>query len=245
MAITHVAVGTASRTTGGASLLSVLPAGLLQNDVMLLWLAFAEGVTAITGLTGWTQVGTTQTDGLRGTYALFQKVAGAGETAPTVSWTTNTKCIFHNAAYRGCDTTTPVVAGSVALDVVSSLTIVGPTVNNTGTGVEWAAGFYAFETSSATDKTSAITPNAALTERADSNISAATSANYIIAEVSDSNAAVTAGNHSYNATSTASTAAAHKGAALAYLNPAAAGGPAFVRPTIIVSREAHRRSTRW
>src|SRR4051812_33638450 len=142
MAISHVAVGTATSTTGVATLAAVLPAGFAANDLFLLWMHWPDAITAQNLPTGWTQQVALTAEGTTSKAALYSRVAQAGDTGPTLSWTTNSKPIFHCGAWRGVDTVTPLTGAGITVDTTStSTTIVGGAVNNTGSGVEWAAVF--------------------------------------------------------------------------------------------------------
>jgi hypothetical protein len=224
MAIAFVGAAQSVRTTGGTSLAVTMPTGFASGDLLLLFMEFGDNVTGISGLTGWTQFSWSPlTDGTAGHFDVYYKISDGTE-SPTVTWTTNTKPNFACVAYSGVDGTTPIVASGGALDSTSSLTIVSPSVTNTGTGVEWAVAALVQRSTSSADKAAPITQNAALTERADYNNSGAGSSPWCFVEVADSAAAVTAAAHQYDGTFGGATASAHKYGAILYLNPASGGG---------------------
>ena len=199
-----------------------LPTGQQQNDLLIALLAFGENISGLGGLSSWTLYPTGDTvDGTTGHYLVYYKIAGSSESAPTVTWTTNSKPMFQVSAYRGCDTITPIINSSGALDTANDATISTPTVNNTGSGVEWAVMLSAFRTTTSGNKTNDFTADAALLERADQNNSGAGSAAWMSAETADSNGTVTAGNHSYTSTVNNGGNSTHKFGALLYIAPAA------------------------
>jgi hypothetical protein len=247
MAISHVAVGTATATTGVASLAAVMPTGWAAGDLLLLWMHWPDAITAQNLPTGWTQQVGLTAEGTTSKAALYSRIAQAGDTAPTITWTTNSKPIFHMAAYRGVDQVTPVVAAGITADTTSTTTtIVGGSVTNTGDGDEWAVVFGTFRTSATADKTGSITAGASgLTLRTSSNNSGAASSPWDISGTLDSAAAVTAAGHAYTlGVSGVATASAHKMAANVYINPAAAGG-VTKPPKPVVVLNAVNRSANW
>jgi hypothetical protein len=232
--ISFVAAGISSRTTGGTTLAMTLPAGLAADDLLIAFLQFGDNVT-LTVPTGWSQFSWSPVlDATTAKLHVLYKVAVAGEAAPTVSWVTNAKPIFQCLAWRGVDTATPFEASNGALQSASASTIPTPSVNNTGAGDEWAVTFHGYRTSATADKGATFTPPAGLTERADSNISAAGSAPWLVCETTDSNGAVAAGSHSYTATCSGGVST-HKWGVLLYLNPGgAAPPPAAANPAAIL-----------
>jgi hypothetical protein len=246
VAISHVAVGTATSTTGVASLAATLPAGFAAGDLFLLWMHWPDAITAQNLPTGWTQQVALTAEGTTSKAALYSRLAQAGDTAPTITWTTNSKPIFHCAAYRGVDQTTPVVAAGITVDTTSTTTtIVGGSVTNTGDGDEWAVIFGTFRSSATADKTGSITAGASgLTLRTSSNNSGAASAPWDINGTLDSAAAVTAAGHAYTlGVAGVATAAAHKMAANVYINPAATATVRPPRPTVVL--QSLQRSANW
>lgn len=224
MAISFVSAAKSVSTVGATSLAVTMPAGFAAGDLLILAMNFTAGSTAVTGLTGWTQLSWSPVADTTVAHADFYWKISTGSEAPTVTWTTSDKPVFGCFAYRGVDGAAPIVASNGTLDSTASLTITCPTVNNTGSGVEWAVCVLMQRSTTLADAGAAITQNAALTERFDYNNSGAGSSAWGFTEMADSAGAVTAGNHAYNGTFTGSTASGHKQAAVFYLAPAAAGG---------------------
>jgi hypothetical protein len=247
MAISHVAVGTSTSTTGVTTLAATLPAGFAANDLFLLWMHWPDAITAQNLPTGWTQLVALTAEGTTSKAALYYRIAQAGDTAPTITWTTSSKPIFHVGAWRGVDTTTPTTGAGITVDTTSTnSTIVGGAVTNTGTGVEWAVVFGAFRTTATADKAGSITGGVSgMTLRTSSNNSGAASSPWAIDGTTDSNGAVTAGSHSYTlGVSGVITATTHKFAANVYLNPAAGAAATARTAPLIVNQAVSRSLTR-
>jgi hypothetical protein len=251
MAISHVAVGTATSTTGVASLAVTLPTGWAAGDLLLLWMHWPDAITAQSLPTGWTQQVALTAEGTTSKAALYSRLAQAGDTAPTITWTTNSKPIFHCAAYRGVDRRPRSSSGGITVDTTSTTTtIVGGSVTNTGTATSGRSSSARSARLNLADKTGSITAGASgLTLRTSSNNSGAASAPWDISGTLDSAAAVTAAGHAYTlGVSGVATAAAHKMAANVYINPAATGPSRPPKPIIAESSPrsvGEQRAATW
>jgi hypothetical protein len=71
VAISHVAVGTATSTAGVTSLAVVLPTGWAAGDLLLLWMHWPDAITAPSLPTGWTQQVALTVEGTTSKAALY------------------------------------------------------------------------------------------------------------------------------------------------------------------------------
>jgi hypothetical protein len=234
--VSFVAVGVARALVGATSLGLVLPSGYQAGDLLVAWLSFGDNAQSITGMSGWTELPWSPLDdGTLWHVRAFYKIAAAGETAPTLHWTNNTKAIFETGAWRGVSATNPILTSGGALDLSSSINVNTPSVSNSLTGA-WAIGFFSFRTTATANNNtsfSSFTP-AGLTKRADANLSGATSSAFENVATTDTAGAIATGAHQYTGITNATSTSSHKAAALIYITPGGGGnftvsGPA---PTV-------------
>lgn len=225
MAILPDAGGGVAATAATTAITVDITAAAVGADVFV-WVAWGLQSAVFTA-TGFTQLftggpATTLTCGL------FYRRKQAGDT--TFAWTVGSaKGVHVWRSYTGLDATTPYqftdAATNFLVKSVASVNVATPSVANTDAAA-WALAFFASRTSTSGNKVITFTPDAALTERADQNNSAATSGIWVGTEIADSNGPVSAAAHAY--TAVASFSETNGGGALIYLNPAAAAPPAAI-----------------
>lgn len=94
-------VGTVATATGGGTLQPALPAGLAQNDIMVIEVVAGGNVTTLAA-TGWTEHATILTT-VAYRHSLLWKRAGASESAPSITGHIN-DAIAQITAIQGCPT---------------------------------------------------------------------------------------------------------------------------------------------
>jgi hypothetical protein len=83
--------------------------GFADGDLLLLALATDSAHTISSGLSGWTQVGTTQTDaGVDSSLSVFRKIAASEGASWSVTFGTGETGASYLIAYSGADPTTPI-----------------------------------------------------------------------------------------------------------------------------------------
>lgn len=113
------------------SSVAVLPAGLSQNDAMVMLVNINSATVTVSTPSGWTQItGSPQTVVATSSAAVFWKVAGASESAPTVNFSGSVDHSIDISAFTGCDTTNPV-GNTAGATPAGSTTIVFPAVTTT------------------------------------------------------------------------------------------------------------------
>jgi chitodextrinase len=170
-------VGAATATSATTSVSVAAPAGVQAGDVLVAAVS-VRGSTTITAPSGWTRVrldaqGTTMVQGI------YTKVAsGSDASAWTVSRAYGT--VVQVLAYRGVDTTAPVVASGAALSTTTTIT--SPSVASVANSrVVTIAGIA---------RTATLAPASPLTER--SEITTTASATYkVTADAADTTTAGT------------------------------------------------------
>lgn len=218
MALSYVATGTTVITVGSTSASVTLPTGIQAGDLLIAWLGFGIVPSSVSGMTGWTAFSwSPQTDGTNNAQYAYWKLAGSSETNPSVTWSTTAKGVFTCVAYRGADQTTPIIASDGRIRTTSTTDVVTANLANPD-ATAWAVMISATRSSTSGNKAIAYTPDAALTERNDTNNSAAGSSPWVGVQVADSNGAVTAAAHLY--TAVANFTEAHHTAGLFYIVPA-------------------------
>ncbi len=134
-------VGQATRNANSTAFTVQVPAAVRPGDALLLF-ASAASDRAFTGPgTGWVQIGKV-TDGEATT--VWRKIAVAGDAGSTVrlaTGTTYTKVGMTLAAYRGIDTTNPVVSITGAGEPGTTATHRTPLVSNTTDGA-WRVSYW-------------------------------------------------------------------------------------------------------
>lgn len=167
---------------------------------------------------GWTELGVLTTDSTI-TVGVFFRKKPVGATT-TVFTTQSGRGCWVILAYPNLDPTTPYQTFTTAANMLkkntAGATIPTPAVVNS-LATAWALAVHALRTSTVGNKAITFTPDGALTERQDANMSASTSSPWTAVEAADSNGAVTAASHSY--TATANFSETHGGGGLIYLNP--------------------------
>lgn len=115
------------------------PAGVVEGDVMIAFLATIQDQTTITGPSGWTQLFPTTADTTNSPHCQMTawiKVAGSSEPSTyTFSWDVAGGAVAGIVAYSGVDPTTPVVSGEKGIQPetgTSSTTHTTPTIVTTG-----------------------------------------------------------------------------------------------------------------
>ena len=235
--VSFVGVGAARALSGSTSLGLVLPAGYQAGDLLVGWLSFGDNAQAVTGMSGWTEFPWSPLDdGVLWHVRAFYKIAGSGETAPTVRWTNNTKAIFETGAWHGVSATSPIVASAGALDLSSSINVNTPAVTNSLAGA-WAIAFLTFRTTAAGNNNtsfSSITP-AGLTKRADTNLSGASSPAFENVATADSAGPIPTGAHQYTGITNSASTSSHKAGSLIYITPGGGGNFTVVGPAPAIS----------
>jgi hypothetical protein len=208
-----------------------LPSGYQAGDLLVAWLSFSDNAQSITGMTGWTAFPwSSLDDGTLWHVRAFYKIAVAGEPAPTVRWTNGSKALFETGAWRGVNSANPIAASGGALNLTSGASVVGPSVSNPSAS-DLAVAFFTYRSTSTGSKSATFSgySPAGLTERADANLSAASSAAFLTVATTDSAGPISTGSHQYTATSTGSSSS-HKAAALVYLAPGSSGAFTVTAP---------------
>ena len=110
MAVTFRANGHKAENT--ASSVAVLPAGLVAGDFMLMSASVTGSSANVNTPSGWTQLPSSPTAlggfGTAERLAVFYRVAGASESAPTVTFSTSCPHQIDILAFTGCDGAAPV-----------------------------------------------------------------------------------------------------------------------------------------
>ncbi len=212
---------TQARTTGGTTL-SVDVSTVTSGKAAIIWVAVANGTTAdpgaITLSAGTKHDEFTETSSPAARIAVFWWIGDGSTSSLTASWTGTGRAVAHVLEYDGVNTSGPLSGTGGGAQAGSSSTSAPTGSLAAGSSTYWAlAGFYNRQTSSG-NKNTTFTADGALTERTDSNNSAAASSPWIAMEVADGNAAI--GNtSSHSFTATASFANSHTGGLLTYLVP--------------------------
>jgi myo-inositol-hexaphosphate 3-phosphohydrolase/PKD repeat protein len=146
-------VGQATRNANSTAFTVQVPSSVQSGDALLLF-ASQGGTATLTGPgAGWTQVGRV-VDGE--TTTVWRKVAVAGDAGSTVrvaSGTTYMKVALTLAAYRGTDTTNPVLSITGAAEPSSATSHTSPSVAN-GTSGAWRVSYWSDKNSDTTTWTS-------------------------------------------------------------------------------------------
>jgi parallel beta-helix repeat protein len=220
------AASQASITSGVTHASISAPAGLQPGDVMIAWLSLGSPVSGITFGSGWTPfTWSPLADGTAGQVYAYYKVATAADAGSTytASWTSSTKGTFAIAAYSGVDNAAPLAGSAGRVDTSSSASLTTPSLASSA-ATSWAVALYSIRSTNSANKDNSWTPDPALTERVDTNNSAAASSQWVAIEVADSHGAVSMTPpyvHSY--TAIAAFSESHKAAALIYLRQAPSG----------------------
>ena len=242
MAIAFDAVGgiagTASGTGGSFSL-----AGAATGAWCYCFIHVPSVTETSTTFTGWTLLAQADDPNIGEHFAIFRRQKQAGDTTQTFSFPSSSTSLARWASYTGLDGTTPNSAVTFGANVLvkntGATTTATPSVTNSDP-TAWALACFAQRTSTSANKAITWTPDAATTERSDSNLSAGVTTNWSGIEIADSNGAVTAAAHSY--TATANFSETHGFGSLFYLLPPAA----IVVPTVaVVQSSALSRSYNW
>ncbi|MER7063965.1 hypothetical protein [Streptomyces albidoflavus] len=204
--------------TAGATSTSLDISTATDNEWVHAFLTLGATQASDVTWTGWAKV----LEGDSGTgshYALYRRKKVAGDTTFSVSWVTSSKGTLGWQQWTGLDGTAPDELAQFNAHLSSGTSYVTPSITPNAAD-RWAATFTYARSTTSGNKNISWTPDAALVERLDVNNSAAASAPWTGLEIADSNAAVTASSHSYNAVEAFSES--HGGALLLYLIPAAA-----------------------
>ena len=182
---TFVAAATATGTTTSTAVAS--PAGVQARDVLVAAVA-TRGAPTITAPAGWTQV-RLDANGSTIRQAVFVKVATSSDGSATFTLSRANSTVAQVLAYRGIDTTNPVVSAAGAPSTTATITSPA-TASVAGGPVLTFAGIA---------RTTPLTPGTGLVER--SEITTASSATYkVTADASDTTATgTTAGPHTTTA----------------------------------------------
>lgn len=122
-----------------ASLLSVLPAGLASGDTMIMCVSIGTNSRTVTTPAGWTQISSSPS-ALGGfaaseSMAVFYRVAGGAESAPTVSVSGSCDFQIDILAFTGVDAVTPVEVNALGAWLGASNTVYAfPTVTTLAGG---------------------------------------------------------------------------------------------------------------
>lgn len=209
MAISFVNVGVSTTGTGSLTLTqtATMPASFIAGDVLI---CFVDRINdyALTSSTptGWTflrnisDVGTSpaaaQTD-------IYYRIAAGGDAAPTFTVGTTTRFTIQVVAYRGVEPSTLLFFEGGTTEAGSSATTVhsGPTLSNSD-ATAWAVFHYC---SRQIATPASATAGTGLTERVDTDMGVATTANGV-SQLADTNGVAATGSQTYTTTSSAGTA---------------------------------------
>lgn len=209
MAISFVNVGVSTTGTGSLTLTqtATMPASFIAGDVLI---CFVDRINdyALTSSTptGWTflrnisDVGTSpaaaQTD-------IYYRIAAGGDAAPTFTVGTTTRFTIQVVAYRGVEPSTLLFFEGGTTESGSSATTVhsGPTLSNSD-ATAWAVFHYC---SRQIATPASATAGTGLTERVDTDMGVATTANGV-SQLADTNGVAATGSQTYTTTSSAGTA---------------------------------------
>jgi hypothetical protein len=124
-------VGTVSAVVGGACTPGI-PAATTTNDILLLFVEAAnEPLNAITGYTRIGSGAVVQAAGLVTDLSAFYKVAGASESAPSITSTPQNHLIARIIGVRSADTAAPIHVVNTGLDNTTGVTFAVPGVTTT------------------------------------------------------------------------------------------------------------------
>lgn len=195
------------------------PPGTASGDLLVAWLAFGSPVTAISGLSGWTQLPWSPlVDGTNSAVSAYYTVATAEQATVPIAWTGSSKGVLTLIGYRGADPVAPVAASAGAVsDGVRTASIATPSLNAPDASL-WALSLTMTRTTTSTSSAITWTADPALVERVDASNVAAASSPWVGVQLADSGGPVTAGTHRYVAT--ASAAETHHESAVLLLRPA-------------------------
>ena len=207
--------GTASGT-GGSFNLSAAATGAWCYCFIHVPSATETSVT----FTGWTLLAEADDPNIGEHFSIFRRQKQAGDTTQTFSFPSSSTSLARWVSYTGLDGTTPNTSITFAANVLvknsGAFTTATPSVTNPS-ALNWALGCFAQRTSTSGNKAITWTPDAAMTERSDNNLSAGVTTNWSGIEIADTNATVSAAAHSY--TATANFSETHGFGSLFYLIP--------------------------
>lgn len=240
-----IAPDTTGKTTitAGATSASVDITAAAVGAWCYLWADISTGSITQTGVpsnASWTTLQSVQTAaGTSGaTYAMYRRQKQSGDTTFSFTWTTFGKGTFSWSSYTGLNNAGPDEQSTITLnDTTSRAAVPTPTATPSAAG-EWALAFFGQRSTVSTNKPTAWTPDAALTERIEADNSAAASAPWIGTDIEDSNAAVTVAAHSYTATSNQTES--HDGSGILFLVPAAAATAVTAQAIVVAPRPRPR-----
>lgn len=226
-------------TGTGTAVTTSLPAGIAAGDVLILEIGDGLDTTSFTDPAGWTlvrRVVDAAATPVEAAISIWWKVAGASETAPSL--TSGGASRWHTVirAFRGVDTTTPFITENGMAEAGNTSTTLhsGAALTNTDAGA-WGL-FSICSRQVATPYT--VTVGAGLTERVDQDNGSSSTVNTMYS-ASDSNGTVATGSVTYSATGSSGSAVAAMWSA--FLAPAAA---VVVTPTPVRNR-ARFRAACW
>lgn len=203
--------------TAAASFTPTIATATPGSDVFLFvnWATSA----ATFSQTGWTQLGVLATDSTSTIGVFWKQKVTPGETT-TVFTTQSGRGAWAWVAFPSLDRTAPYQTFTAAANMLkkntASTSVPTPSVTN-ALATAWAVAAHALRTSTVGNKVLTFTPDAALVELQDANMSASTSSPWTAIELAMSPAAVTAAAHSY--TATAAFSETHGAGVLLYVNP--------------------------
>lgn len=118
-----------------SSSVATLPAGLSTNDLMLMCVGVGSNSATVNTPAGWTQLASSPT--VLGGFstsermAVFWKIAGASEAAPTVTFSVSCAHTIDILAFVGCHQTSPINADAKAAWGAAGTTYTHPSVTTT------------------------------------------------------------------------------------------------------------------
>jgi len=128
-------VGSTLLTNNASTASPALPAGVQENDYLLMSIGLKRGTRTISGIADWTLISQfldstgTSSDGF-----LYAKLAGASEAAPDITFSATGNNTINLSAWRGVDTTTPQDVDFAVASVGFATSVTAPSLTTVTDG---------------------------------------------------------------------------------------------------------------